>query len=211
MELVTLLLFSVVSLLFYLTISALRAFLRPSIPAKVVDLSPRVGDITLEELSKYTGEDPFRPILFSVRGRIYNVTSARNFYGPGGAYQTFAGREIARALGKMAIKDEECTAEVGDLTERERTILEDWEKKFQEKYEVVGHVVPDKLLSLRELSEYDGRDDTKPILLAVRGVIFDVSQGRDFYGPDGAYPFGGKECSRALAKFSTELAGELFT
>ena len=33
--------------------------------------------------------------------------------------------------------------------------------------------------------------------------------GAGFYGPDGAYPFAGKECARALAKFSTEVAGEL--
>ena len=32
--------------------------------------------------------------------------------------------------------------------------------------------------------------------------------GAGFYGPDGAYPFAGKECARALAKFSTEVAGE---
>jgi hypothetical protein len=31
--------------------------------------------------------------------------------------------------------------------------------------------------------------------------------GSGFYGPDGAYPFAGKECARALAKFSTEAAG----
>jgi len=42
----------------------------------------------------------------------------------------------------------------------------------------------------------------------VRGVIFDVSAGKDFYGVDGAYPFGGKECARALAKFSTDTAGK---
>jgi membrane-associated progesterone receptor component len=66
-------------------------------------------------------------------------------------------------------------------------------------------VVEPKLLSLEELAAYDGTDQAKPIYLAVRGVVFNVTQGRDFYGPDGAYPFGGRECARALAKYSVEI------
>lgn len=29
--------------------------------------------------------------------------------------------------------------------------------------------------------------------------------GRQYYGPEGMYPFAGKECARALAKYSTEV------
>ncbi len=65
--------------------------------------------------------------------------------------------------------------------------------------------MPPKQLTLDQLAKFDGTDSSKPIYLAVRGVIFDVTAGADFYGKDGSYPFGGKECARALAKFSTEV------
>ena len=36
---------------------------------------------------------------------------------------------------------------------------------------------------LEELHRYAGADPFLPILMAVRGVIFDVTKGKDFYGP----------------------------
>eukprot|EP00891_Asterochloris_glomerata_P008310 jgi/Astpho2/8310/Aster-01384 len=58
---------------------------------------------------------------------------------------------------------------------------------------------------MKELAQYDGSNPSKPILLAIRGVVFDVSTGAVFYGPDGVYPFAGKECAFAFAKVSTEV------
>lgn len=59
--------------------------------------------------------------------------------------------------------------------------------------------------TLAELRAYDGSDPELPILLAVQGRVFDVTRGRAFYGPDGMYGiFAGKDCTRALAKFSTD-------
>ncbi|KAK9808787.1 hypothetical protein WJX72_003685 [[Myrmecia] bisecta] len=145
------------------------------------------------------------PIYFAVRGKVYDVTKGADFYGPGGAYHVFAGRECSRALGKMSTSEADCTDKLDDLTKRELDILADWEKKFEEKYTVVGKVVPLTELTLTELGAYDGSKPELPIYLSVRGTIFDVSKGKDFYGPDGVYPFAGKECARAFALLSTEL------
>lgn len=38
-------------------------------------------------------------------------------------------------------------------------------------------------LSLEQLAEYDGTDSSKPILIAVRGRIYDVTASKEMYGP----------------------------
>lgn len=124
----------------YFIITTLRAIFFPSKQAPRGYQPATVGDITLEELSKCTGEDPFRPILMAVRGKVYDVTEARNFYGPGSSYNVYAGRESARALGKMSLSAEDCTGEIDDLTEKELATLEQWDSKFAAKYKVVGQV-----------------------------------------------------------------------
>ena len=42
------------------------------------------GDITLETLSKYDGRDFLKPLYFAVRGKVYDVTKGKDFYGLGG-------------------------------------------------------------------------------------------------------------------------------
>ncbi|KAL9233814.1 hypothetical protein vseg_008762 [Gypsophila vaccaria] len=54
-----------------------------------------------------------------------------------------------------------------------------------------------------ELKAYDGSDPKKPLLMAIKGQIFDVSRGRMFYGPGGPYAmFAGHDATRALALMS---------
>jgi len=164
-----------------------------------------IGQLTIEELSKCNGMDPYRPLLVAIRGSIFDVSRGVEFYGPGKPYGVYAGKEISRALGKMSLDLADCTGELDDLTEKQKTVLAQWEEKFNKKYPIVGEIVPSLVLSLGELKEYDGNDVSKPMLLSIRGVVFDVSTGKAFYGPDGAYPFAGRECARALAKYSVEL------
>ena len=38
-------------------------------------------------------------------------------------------------------------------------------------------VVPERELSLQELAQHDGSDPSRPILLAIRGTVFDVTAG----------------------------------
>ncbi|KAG8063582.1 hypothetical protein GUJ93_ZPchr0003g18587 [Zizania palustris] len=68
-------------------------------------------------------------------------------------------------------------------------------------------------ITLQQLAAYDGKDPSKPILIAIRGQVYDVSRGRLFYGPQGPYSlFAGRDASRALALMSfdpIDLTGDL--
>lgn len=50
----------------------------------VLEASPiPCGDITIDELGKFDGTDPFKPIYVAIKGNVYDVTKGRDFYGRG--------------------------------------------------------------------------------------------------------------------------------
>ncbi|KAG7511038.1 hypothetical protein JOB18_038714 [Solea senegalensis] len=66
---------------------------------------------------------------------------------------------------------------------------------------------PVRLFTEEELSRYDGSEEAQPIYMALKGVVFDVSSGQEFYGKDAPYnALAGKDCTRAVAKMSLEPA-----
>lgn len=51
-----------------------------------------------------------------------------------------------------------------------------------------GNEVPLKKYSHAELASYNGQDESLPILLAMDGLVYDISGGRDrYYGPGKPY------------------------
>ncbi|KAJ0014474.1 hypothetical protein Pint_21430 [Pistacia integerrima] len=54
-----------------------------------------------------------------------------------------------------------------------------------------------------ELRAYNGSDPCKPLLMAIKGQIYDVSASRMLHGPGGPFAmFAGRDASRALARMS---------
>ena len=53
--------------------------------------------LTLEELAEKDGENG-RPLYLSIRGRVYDVTKGRSFYGKGRSYHHFVARDATRAF-----------------------------------------------------------------------------------------------------------------
>lgn len=94
---------------------------------------------TLAELLAYNGTDKNKPLYLGCMGKIYDVSSAAGFYGPGGPYGVFAGRDASRGLAKMEINY--TTANISDLTDSEKRTLREWADKYEMKYTVVGKIV----------------------------------------------------------------------
>lgn len=103
-------------------------------------MATTIGDLTKAQLSRYNGTTEGLPILVAIRGKIYDVSSGKTFYGPGGSYAMFSGKDASRALAKMSTKNEDVVADLDGLTEKELGVLDDWDKKFAAKYSVVGRV-----------------------------------------------------------------------
>jgi len=105
-------------------------------------------DFTLAEISKYNGKDEKR-ILFGVNGKVYDVTKGKGFYGPGGPYGLFAGRDASRCLATFSIDPstiKDGYDDLSDLNSMQMESLSEWELQFSEKYDLVGKLLkPDEV------------------------------------------------------------------
>ncbi|KAF9889968.1 hypothetical protein FE257_006842 [Aspergillus nanangensis] len=98
-------------------------------------------------LLEFNGEGE-RGVYLAVRGRVFDVTPGKNFYGPGGPYENFAGRDASRGLAFQSFDKEMLTEDLHgplddlkDLEPEQVENLQSWEERFLEKYLVVGKLV----------------------------------------------------------------------
>ncbi|PJF17444.1 hypothetical protein PSACC_02759 [Paramicrosporidium saccamoebae] len=113
---------------------------------KIPPTTLKYRDYTLDELLPYNG-DELEHVLIAVDQRIYDVTTGRHHYGPGGSYAALAGRDASRSLATHIIPQLKTDSlqgwdELIDLTDKERSILNDWVAFFDFKYPRVGTLVP---------------------------------------------------------------------
>ncbi|XP_034715080.1 neudesin isoform X2 [Etheostoma cragini] len=80
------------------------------------------------------------------------------------------------------------------------TVAEDVKLKYK------PSTKPVRLFTEEELTRYDGSEG-QPIYMAIKGVVFDVTKGKEFYGKDAPYnALVGKDSTRAVAKMSLDPA-----
>uniref|UniRef100_A0A3P9AMP9 Cytochrome b5 heme-binding domain-containing protein n=1 Tax=Esox lucius TaxID=8010 RepID=A0A3P9AMP9_ESOLU len=66
---------------------------------------------------------------------------------------------------------------------------------------------PVRLFTDDDLKKYDGSEEGQPIYMAIKGVVFDVTMGKEFYGKGAPYNvLVGKDSTRAVAKMSLDPA-----
>ncbi|XP_026191850.1 membrane steroid-binding protein 1 [Cyclospora cayetanensis] len=108
---------------------------------------------TLDELHKCRG-GPSNDLLVGIQGLVYNVganEAGRMFYGPGGSYHIFAGRDATVALAKMALEEgmlnslslcdlpfAQPPAKWVLLSNEERNCIRQWARRCCSKYPLVG-------------------------------------------------------------------------
>lgn len=101
------------------------------------------GKFTPKLLVKYNGSDDPK-IFMAVKGNVYDVTNGAAFYGPGGPYENFAGRDASRGLALNSFDPSVLTPldqpldTLNNLSASEKESLESWEEHFENKYRLVG-------------------------------------------------------------------------
>lgn len=84
------------------------------------------------------------PIYLGAADKVFDMSfGGVTFYGPGGPYSKFVGRDVTRALALMSLDDDNFeSAKIDDLTEKQVKTVKDWVKTFQERkqYPIVGRL-----------------------------------------------------------------------
>ncbi|XP_017769666.1 PREDICTED: membrane-associated progesterone receptor component 1 [Nicrophorus vespilloides] len=99
-------------------------------------------DFTVEELKKYDGTQEDGRVLVAVNGSVYDMTKGKRFYGPGGPYAAFGGKDASRGLATFNVSaSTEGYDDLSDLNTEQMDSIREWEAQFKEKYDLVGRLL----------------------------------------------------------------------
>ncbi|KAI0034435.1 cytochrome b5-like heme/steroid binding domain-containing protein [Vararia minispora EC-137] len=92
-------------------------------------------------LARFDGSNPDLPLYLAIDGDVYDVSSNRRVYGPGGSYHNMAGVDAARAFGTGCFAAHR-THDLRGLSERELRSVNHWKTFFRDHkdYTRVGRV-----------------------------------------------------------------------
>ena len=96
-------------------------------------MEPPKQDFTLEQLKQYDGVKSDGRLLVGILGKVFDVSAAANFYGPGSPYSVFAGHDASRALAtfsKDAAQFKDTYDDLSDLNHSQLDNVKKWENKF---------------------------------------------------------------------------------
>eukprot|EP00927_Polykrikos_kofoidii_P077993 TRINITY_DN74877_c0_g1_i1.p1 TRINITY_DN74877_c0_g1~~TRINITY_DN74877_c0_g1_i1.p1 ORF type:complete len:471 (-),score=76.26 TRINITY_DN74877_c0_g1_i1:95-1438(-) len=98
-------------------------------------LEPGDRCFTLADLRVHDGRGEGPPqLLTSVLGRVYDVTSGKEFFGSGGPYEMFAGRDGTYNLAVMTLKKGTLDKFEYEFDDDDKECLSDWIAYFDNRY-----------------------------------------------------------------------------
>jgi membrane-associated progesterone receptor component len=120
-------------------------------PAETRNGAAPVRAIRALELSVCDGVDG-APLYIAVKDprsaevTVFDVSSGKDFYGPGGPYHVFVAKDATLGLARSSMDPASLAGSVDDLTAHERDTHVQWYDKYSGKYPRVGFLVPDGVL-----------------------------------------------------------------
>jgi membrane-associated progesterone receptor component len=109
----------------------------PGNPAMITSLD-QLKPFTLEELAKYSGKEG-SPIYISIGGKVFDCSAGVGFYGPGGAYELFAGRDISLAAAKFSKEEKYLDSpDLTNITPAEKDSFFHFYNMLYGKYPMIG-------------------------------------------------------------------------
>lgn len=119
--------------------------------------------MTLEELATMNGATETTPLYISIGGYIYDVSKARDMYGPGGTYHPLVGIEGTKAFATGCL-EEDCihiTVKESPLSSDEEVEMKRWLDfyKNHDKYEYVGRLTENNIIDSLVSQEMNETED----------------------------------------------------
>ena len=155
-----------------------------------------VGKLSLSDLAKYKSGENER-ILVSVCGRIFDVTSAPDFYNKGEVYECFTGSDATYMLGALSLNEIDRNKTDFEQDGDHQITLSEWIAKYRSKYPFVGLLNDDKYIKLapnswREAGFDDIKSDINNIIsfdtfksmknvISVCGIVFNIKNALMVY------------------------------
>jgi len=104
--------------------------------------SSEIASLSVSDLSKFDGVQSPK-IFISIEGTVFDVSSSKGAYGPGGTYSCFAGKEVAVALARMSFNSDDIGRPSNSIqmTPAEKLALDEWASYFKNNYRIVGNLL----------------------------------------------------------------------
>lgn len=110
---------------------------------EMLDVTETDFVVTPEELASCDGlHDPDAPLWLAIKGRVYDVSAGRSFYGPGQRYHSFLGKDATRSFCTGCLEPACLISALAGVPERQQKEADRWVEYYEhhDRYTFVGRL-----------------------------------------------------------------------